>query len=152
MKVRVIFELMGWPPEELVNALKRLMEALRKSSWKIVSEEYSNPEKIEGSNRMYSAFVEFIAEIQDLRQLFTFVMTYAPTVIEVLDPPEMVITANQIQDILADLTAKLQELDKQVKVLSAENIALKKKISVENQKSEETVKKVVLGENEEENS
>ncbi len=152
MKIRVIFELMGWPPEEVVNALKRLVEALKKANWKILSEEYSEPEKIEGSQKMYSAFVEFTAEVKDLRSLFTFVMTYAPTVIEVLEPPEIVITADQIQDILADLTAKLQELDKQVKMLSAENIVLKKRIEKEKPKNVESVKKVVLGDNTEESS
>ena len=152
MKIRVIFELMGWPPEEVVKALKRLVEILKQNKWKIHSEEYSEPEKIEGAQKMYAAFVEFIAEVNDLRSLFSFVMTYAPTVVEVLEPSEVIITADEAQDIIADLTAKLQELDKQVKLLSAENIALKKRISPENEKKEETVKKVVLDNNSEETS
>ena len=142
---------MGWPPEELTKALKRLVDAIGKT-WKVLSADYSTPEKIEGAQKMYSAFVEFTAEVNDVRELFSFVMTYAPTVVEILEPPEFVLRADQLQDVIADLTAKLQELDKQVKMLSAENIALKKRIQPEKPKNEENVKKVVLDENSEESS
>ena len=119
---------MGWPQEALMNTLKNLMNVLKKS-WDIEKEEYSEPEKIEGS-QMYSAFVEFIANIEDVYSLFSFVITYAPSVIEVLEPPEIVIPVNKLQDILVDLTGKLQDLDKEVKYLSAQNINLKKKLGI----------------------
>ena len=141
IKVRIIFQLMGWPQEALMNTLKNLMNVLKKS-WKIEKEEYSEPEKVENS-QMYSAFVEFIADIDDIYSLFSFVITYAPSVIEVLEPAEVVVPINKLQDILADLTGKLQDLDKEVKFLSAQNINLKKKLGI-NTKEESGPKKVEL--------
>ena len=128
IKIRVIFQLMGWPQDALINTLKNLVNVLKKS-WDIEKEEYSEPEKVEDS-KMYSAFVEFVANVDDVYSLFSFVITYAPSVIEVLEPSEVVIPVNKLQDILADLTGKLQDLDKEVKFLSAQNLNLKKKLGI----------------------
>ncbi len=139
IKVRIIFQVMGWPPEVLNQTLKKVVDQIR-NSWKIISEDYSEPEKIKEAKNMYSSFVEFVAEAPDFAQLFSFVLNYAPSVIEVLEPREIVVSMDQLQDSLADLTAKLQDLDKRIKLLSAENVQLKSKLP----KVEEGTKKIKL--------
>lgn len=126
IKVRIFFEVMGWPEDALNEHLKKLMDKL-KEKWKVFSEDYSKPDKI--SEKMYTSHVEFEAEIPSIQDLFAFVLNYAPSAIEILDPPEIYMTAGDLQDILADMVSKIQGMDKEIKVLSSQNTQMKRILS-----------------------
>ena len=139
IKVRIIFHVLGWPPDALNNILKKLVDGVRKS-WKIISEDYSEPEKLKDTEKMYSSFVEFVAEVPNFTSLFTFVLNYAPSVVEILEPKEIVISMDELQDAFADMSAKLQDLDKQIKFFSAKVRELESKSG----NKEEETKKIKL--------
>lgn len=120
IKIRVFMEVLGWPPENLNNHLKNVLTALKdKLNWKITREDFAEPEK--AGERMFSTHVEFEAELNDLQQLFLFAVTNGPSVIEILEPSELYITAGELQDLLADLVSKAQTMDKEIKILAAQN-------------------------------
>ena len=136
IKVRMFFELMGWPPEALNTHLEQIVGHLKKT-WKLTKEEYAKPEKIhkegteqdigEGSkeetpkkNEMFSSHVEIEAEISNLPDLFMVVLNFGPSVIEIIEPEEVFLTANEIQDIMADVSAKVNAMDMDVKILAAQ--------------------------------
>jgi len=125
--IRCIFEVMGWPKEKLNEALQNLIKNFRKSGWEVWNETYGEPELI-GKEKLYSSFVEFEAKIPSMRELIVFVLTYAPSYVEVLGPSELVIKANELQDILADVSARVNELDKQVKLFQAQTKILAQKL------------------------
>ncbi|MDD5182298.1 MAG: hypothetical protein PHC66_03950 [Candidatus Nanoarchaeia archaeon] len=120
IKIRVFMEVMGWPKENLTEHLKKVVNVLRENlKWKISREDYAEPEQ--ASEKMYSTHVEFEAEFNDINQLFTFAMAHGPSVIEILEPSELYLSASEMQDILADMVSKAQSMDKEIKVLAAQN-------------------------------
>ncbi len=116
IQVRMFFELMGWPKEALNESLKKIVAHLGKRI-KIKNEEYAEPEKI--GEKMYTSHVEFEAEIKNIRDLFAITLSFGPSVVEILDPPEILLTAADLQEILADVSAKVTNMDKDIKVLGA---------------------------------
>ena len=117
IKVRMFFELMGWPSEALHPALKKIVDRLRQT-WEIHSEDYSDPEKV--GEKMHSSYVEIEATVSDIKELILVTLSFGPSVVEVLEPSEIILNANDLQDSLADMSGKVHELDKQVKVLAAQ--------------------------------
>jgi len=132
----MFFELMGWPPEALNKHLEQIVEHLKKL-WKVTKEEYAKPEKIQKEeapqetgndskqenpkkNEMFSSHVEIEAEISNLPDLFMVVLNFGPSVIEIIEPEEVFLTANEIQDIMADVSAKVNAMDMDVKILAAQ--------------------------------
>jgi hypothetical protein len=116
VQVRMFFELMGWPKEAINEHLKKIVDTLKKRI-KVTKEEYAEPEKI--GEKMYTSHVEFEAEIPTLRDLFIITLEFGPSVIELLDPPEVIVTAQDLQEILADISAKVTSMDKDMKILAA---------------------------------
>jgi len=143
IKIRMFFELMGWPPEALNNSLEQIIGHLKKT-WKITKEEYSQPEKIQREEagqgetgqkpesaeskqeetpkkrEMFSSHVEIEAEISNLSDLFMVVLNFGPSVIEIIEPAEIVLNANELQDIMADTSGKVNAMDMDVKILAAQ--------------------------------
>lgn len=120
IRLRIFLEVMGWPEEKLKEHLKKVMELLKKKlKWEIVKEDFAEPDKI--SEKMYTCHVEFEGIAPSLKDVFLFGMLYGPSAIEILGPLEFYFTAGDIQDILADMISKVQGMDKEIKVLAAQN-------------------------------
>jgi hypothetical protein len=120
IKIRVFMEVMGWPADKLTEHLKTVLKILKeKSMWKVFSEVYAEPEK--ANEKLYNTHVEFEAEAPDLTSLFLFSMTYGPSVIEIIEPSEVYMTAGEMQDILSDVISKVQSMDKDIKMLALQN-------------------------------
>jgi len=120
IKIRVFFEIMGWPKEHLNDALSKTLDTMEnKLKWKILKKTFEEPSQI--GKKMFTSHVEFEAEAPNLGELFTFVLAFGPSVVEILDPPEMYLNAGEVQDILSDICSKVLQMDKDIKVLAAEN-------------------------------
>lgn len=116
IKVRIFIELMGWPKETLNDTLKKIVDTIKKK-WTVYREDYSEPEKM--GEKMFSSYVEFEAEFSDLKDLFNIVLNYGPTVVEIIEPTEVYISGSDMQDIMADISSKVNMLDRNIKILSA---------------------------------
>jgi hypothetical protein len=113
-------EVMGWPKDKLNEHLKNVLKLLKeKLKWKMKGEEYAEPEQL--GEKMYITHVEFEGEAPSIHEVITFSMLYGPSVVEILDPPELYITAGEMQDILADVISKVHLMDKEIKMLAAQN-------------------------------
>ncbi len=140
IRARMVIEVMGWPKEQLVEHLEKFIDGL-KEDWEIENVDYAEPEKV-GDKKMYSAFVEFEAIAPSLRQLMFICLQHAPSVVEILEPDEFILKASDLQDVLADVTGRIQEMDKKVKMLSSNLQNIKKKISQASGKSKVQSKNV----------
>ena len=113
IKVRIFMEVMGWPEDKLKEHLEKVIELLKeKLKWEISNEKYAEPEKI--SEKMFTTHVEFDGVAPGFHELVMFAAMYGPSVVEILDPPELYVTAGEIQDTLADLISKVQTMDKEI--------------------------------------
>ena len=143
LKARIFFEVMGWPAEALTKHLKDVLNKLRKQ-WKISDEKYETPIPIDEKNpKMLTAHVEFEAEIPNIADLIMFSILYGPSVVEILEPSEIYLKSSELQDILADVISKIQLMDKDIKLLAAQNKILRSKladISPEREREDKEIK------------
>jgi len=144
IKARIFFEVMGWPPEELKNHLQKLVEKL-KTQWKLSDVKLEEPVKVEDVEKMHVAHVEFIAEVKSLGELMLFSLLNGPSLVEILEPSEIYLSAGEVQDIIADIISKGQALDRDLKVLSANYKLVKDELDRLKMKSkEEDIDKVTI--------
>ncbi len=123
IKLRCILELMARPKEMAVNALKSIIDKIEENGKKleISNVKYSEPKEVE--NDFFSAYAEF--EIQgDFDSLFNFVLDYAPSSIEVIEPSKIILDMATLQTSLNDLSGRLNELDQKIKIYSANSLLL----------------------------
>jgi hypothetical protein len=133
VKARFILEAMGKPPKIVEKALKQAIAEIKKDGRGVEREKYSKVEKV--GKVLYSSFVEFEIICKNLADLWGAVMDYMPVNVEIISPDKLDIDISDLQDIVNDLTARMHNLDKQIKVLQASNIMLQR------QQKKETTKK-----------
>ena len=125
IRARFIIEMLGRPKEALSKALVDLVKEITKDGRAVENEVYSKPKKI--GKLLYSAFVEFEIICDGMHNVIGAIIDYAPTTVELIEPEKMTVSMMELQDVLNDLTARLHELDKQVKVLQANSIILQRR-------------------------
>jgi len=119
LKVRIFMEVLGWPEEALTTHLKTILTKLKKH-WKILNEHYETPVKLENMEKMFTSHVEFEAEVPNFNDLVAFCLSFGPSVVEILEPSYIHLTAGDMQDMLSDMISKIQIMDKEIKVLAAQ--------------------------------
>jgi hypothetical protein len=129
IKVRIFFEVMGWPADGLTEHLKKVVNNLKRK-WKITKENYAEPIPLDEKNpKVLTSHVEFEGVIPNIWDLFMFALMQGPSVVEIIEPSEIYLTAGEIQDILADIISKVQTMDREIKILSAKNKLLRDRLS-----------------------
>ncbi len=125
IKARCILEVLARPKEAAVDALKKIIQNLEENGKKleVSNEEYSEPKAME--NDFFSAYVKFDIS-GDLDSIFNFVLDYAPSSIEILEPEKVTMEMVDLQTMLNDLSGRLNELDQKIKIYSASNVLLAK--------------------------
>ena len=126
IRARMIFEAMGKPANMVEKALKNLIKEMKGDGKTIDNDKYSKPKKV--GKVFFSAFVECEVLCKDLAELLGAVMDYVPVNVEIISPDKVSIDMSDLQDILNDLTSRMDNLDKQIKVLQASNIVLQKQL------------------------
>lgn len=122
---RAIIQMMGAPKEHLTKTMKMYMENIsaQHKGIAVLGEERSRPKK---EKSMYSMFTEVELEANSAADLVWFCFDYMPSSVEVLEPGEIRLRAQDFTSFLNDLQDKLHKVDMAVKNLSAENQVIKK--------------------------
>lgn len=120
---RVIIEMMGAPKEYIEKTLTDYLEKLKKDGIKIKQEIV---EKAKEQGELFSTFAELDIEFDKMEDLFGFCFDSMPSSVEILEPEELQVSANDFSNYLNDLQAKLHEVDMVVKTTRAQNAVLDK--------------------------
>lgn len=129
IKARIFFEVLGWPAEALTKHLETVLGKLAKT-WKLTNQHIEAPILVdEKHHKMMTAHAEFEAEIPSAWDLFMFALLQGPSVIEIIEPAEIYLKAGELQDILSDVVSKAQTMDKEIKLLAAQNKILQNQIA-----------------------
>ena len=115
VKVRMFFELVGWKKESLNSDLRRIIDNLR-DKLTLYKEEYAEPEEM--GDGTYATHVEIEGEFPSIKGLFDIVLLFEPSIIEIIEPSELIIPAGEMQDILADVNSKVSQMGQDIKILS----------------------------------
>jgi hypothetical protein len=129
LKTRLIVEVAGFPKEHIENTIvllgKKFAEGLQ--SVKVTKRMVREPQQIKDSV-IWSGFIEFHCDVEDLATLMGLMFDYMPSSVEILDPETVTESLQNLNDILNDLAARLHQYDATVKQLRAETRILGKKL------------------------
>ncbi len=114
---RIILEMLGGPKEYIETTMKNYVEKLKKEGINILVEVY---EEAIPQGKLFNTFAELEIKFDDLQKLLGFCFDAMPSSVEILDPIEFKINANEMSDFLNDLQARLHQSDMLVKTVGAQ--------------------------------
>ncbi len=140
----IILEILGRPPEHLVETLEEIIKKINEEKGvKVINKKVNEPIKIEENKEFYSTFAEVELEVESILYLAMVVFKYMPANVEVISPENIVLTNNGWTEILSELTRRLHGYEELARMIGLENAkmqekykeALKKVKEIENKES-----------------
>jgi len=125
----LILDIVGRPPEHLVETLKKLAEEMEKEKGvAVISKKIKEPALIKGQKDFYTTFAEIEIEIEEILGLAILMFKYMPAHIEILSPEILALSNNSFNDILNELVRRLHGYDEIARVMQIEHQKLIKRI------------------------
>ena len=119
IKFRTVIEVLGQPKEHVEEAIKGYMQKLKEDKeYTVLNEEYAEAEQKED---LWATFVEAEIDTKKLGNIVDFCFDYMPSMIDILEPSEVVFTNEELSPLLNDLMAKLHSVDMVAKQFRLEN-------------------------------
>jgi hypothetical protein len=118
MKVLSIIEIAGHPKEHVEEIMKRLIEKIRDERKVMKYNIFEAQEK----DKLFHTFSEVEIEFNTFDELFGFCLDYLPTSIEFLNPQEIKIKREELENGVNDLLMKLQQDNMEIKRLKSQII------------------------------
>ncbi len=119
--VRMIFEVLGRPPEHVKEALETVVMRLgAEKGVKIAEKIYHPPKKVEGAENLFTSFAEVELELESLSLFFGILFTYFPSNVEVLGPSSLKLKNSEINELGNNLITRIHHYDSITKKLLAE--------------------------------
>lgn len=129
IKATIILEIIGKPPEHLINTLEKIIKDIGEEKGVNVSgKKINEPLLMKDSKEFYSTFAEIDLEVEDILYLVIIMFKYMPAHIEVLEPELIALTNNGWTDILSELTRRLHGYDEIARMLQLQNSKMQNKI------------------------
>ncbi len=123
---RTVLEVVGRPKEYVENALQEYIERLNQDvHYEIVSKEIAELEK-QDKQEMWMTFAELEIKTSSFGDIIGFCFDYMPSLIEIIEPNELVSSNVVVSSMFNDLQARLHQVDMVAKQLRLENEHLRK--------------------------
>ncbi len=118
----MIFEIVGRPPEHLVEVLGKIIEEIGKEKGvSVISKKINEPVFMKDSKEFYTTFAEIEVKTEDALRLVVLMFKYMPAHIEVISPERVLLMNNDFNDILNELTRRLHSYDEIARMMQIEN-------------------------------
>ena len=117
LTVRMVLEVLGTPKEHVEKTIKQIMERFREEEGvKVILSKAYEAEKIKA---FWSTFCDLEFQVENIESLIDICFNYMPSSLEIIDPAEVNIKINQLNNILNDLMSKLHGYDMIIKDINA---------------------------------
>ena len=149
IRAEMIIEVIGRPPEHLIETLTKIVEEIDKEKGvKILRKKVNEPQQIKDQQDFYTTFAEIEVEAEEILYLVMLMFKYMPAHIEVITPEVVALTNNGWNEILNELTRRLHGYDEVARVLQIEKSVLEKRLKdLLEQKSEENKDELAIKKN-----
>lgn len=144
IKAMFIFEILGKPPEFIIESLETHIKNLEKikgikilnkkinepkplDKQKIYNEKKLKPEEI---SNLYTSFAEVEIEVDSLSLLFSVCFLVLPSHIEIIQPDELRYKNFELSLTISELAVKLHKYDEVVKILTMEKQHLENQLRI----------------------
>jgi hypothetical protein len=125
----IILEIIGRPPEHLLETLEDLTKSIDKEKGvSVKSKKINEPLLMKDQKDFYTTFAEIEIEVEDILYLAIIMFKYMPSHVEVIEPELIALTNNGWTDILSELTRRLHGYEEVARVLQFKSAQMEKKI------------------------
>ena len=129
IKSTIILEIIGRPPEHLVETLGNIIKQIdEEKGVKVLGKKINEPVFMKNSEKFYTTFAEVEIEVSDILYLAIVMFKYMPAHIEVVEPELIALTNSGWTDILSELARRLHAYDEIAKVIKVQNFNMRKKL------------------------
>ena len=126
--VNMIIEVIGRPPEHLVETMENIVGQIgEEKGVRIIEKKIHEPVLMKDQKDFFSAFVDVEFEAEEIIDIAMIMFKYMPAHIEINNPELIVLTNNGWSDILNQLTRALHGYDEIARVMQTEKAILEKK-------------------------
>ncbi|PIU62714.1 hypothetical protein COX58_00190 [archaeon CG_4_10_14_0_2_um_filter_Archaea_38_6] len=125
IKARFIMEAMGKPKKLVKDTLNKMKKAIGEK-FKVHDALIEEPKK--SGDEFYTTFMEITVEFKNIQFFFEFITYYTPTIVEILEPYKLEISAGELENISNDVMGKIHEMDKRLKSAVSVNKILTRKV------------------------
>lgn len=126
----IILEIIGKPPEYLVETLERIIKQIdEEKGVHVLVKKINEPIPMKDNKEFYTTFAEVELEVEDILYLSVIMFKYMPSHIEILEPELIALTNTGWTDILSELTRRLHGYDEIARVMQLQNSQMQKKIN-----------------------
>jgi hypothetical protein len=133
----LIVEVLGKPPEHLVETLKKIQEEIgNEKGVSILDTKIKEPVELKEQKGFYTCFSEIEVEVEEVLILARLMFKYMPAHVEVISPELIAVTNHGWGEILSELVRRLHGYDEVARVIQSEKKILENKLKevLENQK------------------
>jgi membrane protein insertase Oxa1/YidC/SpoIIIJ len=125
----IILEIIGRPPEHLVETLEELIKSMDKEKGvSVKSKKINEPVLMKDQKQFYTTFAEIEIEVKEILYLAVVMFKYMPAHVEVIEPELIALTNSGWTEILSEITRRLHGYDEVARVLQFENSQMQKKL------------------------
>ena len=126
---RTIIEVLGKPQAHVEEAMKGYLEKLKQDdTYQVIDEDLAKAEKREDEG-LWILFAELEIKTAKVDDIIGFCFEYMPSMVEVIEPKELLLKDITITNFLNDLQARLHHLGLMAKQMKSENDFVKKNIA-----------------------
>ena len=130
IKVAMIFEIMGRPPEHIVEMLGRLVDEIGEEPGVVLTaKKIREPVLMKDSKEFYTTFAEVELDVKEMMYLPLLLFKYMPAHVEVIEPEMLVLSNIGWNEVLNELARRLHRYDEIARLMQAENQDLKDRLS-----------------------
>lgn len=129
IQARLILEVLGRPPEHILEALRLLVEKIsNEQGVKLIEKEIHEPILAKDAKDLYTAFVDVTLAFDNLEVFFNILFAYMPSNVEMIYPEKLNLNNESISLIANKLLQRLHNYDAIAKGVLAERNVIAQKL------------------------
>jgi len=129
IEAMMIFEVLGKPPEHLVETLKDIIDRIGKEKGLRVIEKIINePKELEEDKEIFTTFAEVIIESENVLELISVLFKYMPAHVEIISPENISMKNLEWNEIINEVARRLHGYDEVARALQTEKMILEKQL------------------------
>ena len=125
----MIFEVLGKPPEHLVETLEDIIKRIgQEKGLKVTEKKVNEPRKFKEDDDIYTTFAEVSIESDNTLALIAVLFKFMPANVEIISPENINMKNLEWNEIINEVARRLHGYDEVARVLQTENMILERKL------------------------
>lgn len=129
IEAMMIFEVLGRPPEHLIETLEDIIDKIGKEKGvRVTSKKINEPKTLKDRKDFFTTFAEVTLECEEVLQLIVILFKFAPAHVEIISPEVVTMKNFEWNQVINEITLKIHKYDEVMRILQSEKMILEKKL------------------------